>query len=926
MAYFPAAMSALLDAIRSDAATRLALPAGVHPRTEAGRFQKYLQLETHRLKLAHRKGGGGREVCRARAAVLDELLRHLLEGWRAGTPAAELEQAPRHAVVATGGYGRGELNPSSDLDVMFLYEGPPPSPRNPPWFLGPIAEGFLFDLGLRVGHFARTIADCVRVANAELQVKTSLLEARLVCGDAPLFERLERVMQAKCVRGHEHAYLEARLADQQARRAKFGNAVCLQEPNVKNGCGGLRDYQNLLWMACFKYGSRTLSDLRERDLIGADEEKTLEQAYDFLLRVRNELHYHTGRAADVLTRNLQPAIAHNLGYHERSLSRRVERFMGHYYSHARQLHLITRTLEERLALLPQPRRLPRLKDFLRERRRNASYVVDGFKFVDGAVVAAQPTVFAQQPARLMRVFRHAQQRGLTLHPELAQSLRNELHRVDRHFRADPHVHKTFLEILNQRGNVAPTLRRMHEVGLLGAFLPCFGKLTCRVQHEFFHQYTIDEHTLVCLEKLDRIWAAKEPPLGPYAEVFAQVERPYLLYLAMLLHDTGKSSDAGRHADTGSRMAASVARRLGLEPSEAQTLRHLVQHHLTMVLFSQRRDLDDPGEIRRFAAEAPTMDLLNQLTLITVADSLATSDKLWNGFKDTLLWTLYRRAAQVLSGSAEFLRAEEQQRERLEQQVRELLGQAVGAAEVPAHFASLPPRYFLLRGAAEIAEEIRLIHRFLERQLCDRDEALEPVTAWHHEPDRGYSLVRVCTWDRPGLFSLVAGTLTAAGLNILSAEIFTRQDNIALDTFYVTAADTGALADPAAVRSFERLLQEVALGKADVGERIRTMRRAQPLYRADHGEPPTTRIRFDNQSSETRTILEVETEDRVGLLHALSSALFELGVDISVAKIATDRGSAFDTFYVSDRNQPKIVDPQRQRQIEAALRAALPRLE
>ena len=361
----------------------------------------------------------------------------------------------------------------------------------------------------------------------------------------------------------------------------------------------------------------------------------------------------------------------------------------------------------------------------------------------------------------MRVFRLAQQRGLALDPGLEQLVRQEVTRVGAAFRADPRVHQTFLEMLNQRGNVAPVLRAMHELGLLGAYLPAFGRLTCLVQHEFFHQYTADEHTLVCLEKLDEIAATKDGPLAACGEILAKaVERPYLLYLALLLHDAGKARSTGDHAADGGRIAASVAKRLGLDTASAATLRLLVRHHLAMVSVSQRRDLEEPAEIRRFAALVGSVDHLNLLTLLTIADSLGTSDKLWNGFKHALLMTLYQRTSEVLTGGLEFIQAESRQRERMASAVRALLPRDFPADELAAHFDRMPARYFGLREAKAIATDLELAHRFLERALAETENPLEPVTSWQHDPDRGYSVMRVATWDRAGLFSRVCGSLTA----------------------------------------------------------------------------------------------------------------------------------------------------------------------
>ncbi len=916
-------MQELIKKIETDAAVRLLLPPGRLATQELPRYKAFLKVETHRLKMQHRAGGGGLEICRARAAILDVLLRYL---WQAAKDTFSVENQkafPSLALVGIGGYGRAELNPHSDVDFMFLHDKQVAASRPTP-HLARIIDGLLYplwDIGLKVGYSVRTVDECVKVANSDMQSKTSLIEARLIIGDEALFRRFQKTLEAKCVSGHEDEYIRMRLADQAARRNKFGNSASMQEPNIKNGCGGLRDYQNLLWMAFFKYRTRSLKDLQAHELIAETEPKQLEAAYDFLLRVRTEMHYHVNRAMDVLGKSLQPAVAHNLGYRERSPSKRIEQFMREVYSHSRNIFLITRTLEQRLALLPQPRRLS-LRSLLPDTRRRSAEPIDGFKVLDSEIHAASPKVFREQPRRLMRVFLYAQQRGVKLHPDLAQMIRNQLGLVDRSFQSDEHVRETFLTILNQRGNVAPILRAMHEVDLLGKYLPEFGRLTCLVQHEFYHQYTADEHTLMCLEQLDRVWEAKEPPYRPYAPLFQRLERPYLLYLGLLLHDVGKPEGHGNHSEVSANLALRVARRLGLDGSATHTLRLLIENHLLMASTSQRRDLDDPGVVRRFAKHVQNTENLNLLALHTFVDSQATSDKLWNGFKDSLLWALYAKAVTLLSGG-EFVRAEEKQRELLMEEVRRLAPAEISAEELHAHFASLPARYFQIHTSREVLEDFKLAHRFLRLQVSDEENALAPVVNWHDEPDRACNGVKVCTWDRAGLFRKIAGSLSAAGLNILSAQIFTRSDGIVLDTFYAQDARSGNLAGTDQRAAFEEVIKRALTGEElDFHALIAQRKISRPLYQAYTGEHLQTRIALDNESSETRTVIEIETEDRLGLLYTISEALAKLELDIAAAKISTERGAAFDNFYVRELNGQKVMAPARQRQIEHVLRQAI----
>ena len=925
-------MPTLLDKIKANAAARLLLPENRLPAQELARYQNFLKVETHRLKIAHRGGLGGHEVCQGRAAMFDVLLRHILEAVIQNSPEVKGVRLPPFGLVAIGGYGRAELNPFSDIDIMFLHDGAMVVRGKPQPFFSALLDGLLYtlwDMGLKVGHSVRSVDEAVSVANGDMQSKTSLIEARLIMGDEALFKSLQKAILAKCVAGHEDAYIAARLDDQNTRRAKYGNSASMQEPNIKNGCGGLRDYQNLVWMTFFKYRTRSLLELEQKELIGAGERKQLEAAYGYLLRVRNELHYQVDRPVDALTKSLQPSVAHQLGYTDRSPSKRLEEFMRDFYNHTRNIDLITRTVEQRLALLPEPRFLDSFRQILTKRsEKKRELIVDGFRILDGYIHPGSGRVFKDQPRRLMRVFLHARQRNLKIHPDLAQMIRAHLPMVDRSFLKDEHVRETFLEILNQRGNVAPALRSMHELGFLGKFIPEFGRLTCLVQHEFYHQYTTDEHTLVCLEKLDQVWEATADPFREYTAIFQSLDQPFVLYLALLLHDSGKAYRSGRHEETGSQLALRVARRLGLDGKTTHTLSLIIECHLLMAQVSQRRDLADPMVIRNFAQQIQSSEHLVLLALHTFADSMGTSDQLWNGFKDSLLWTLYNKARQVLDGGTDFIRAEARQRELLAQQVRRLSPPSFGHEEIEAHFNHLPARYFQINPAPAIFRDLAMVHRFMHLQVSDRDEALVPVVNWHNEPDRGYTAVHICTWDRTGLFAKITGSLTAASLNILTAEIITRNDGIILDTFFVKDAKTGLLAKREEKELFETILKDVLnAGATDLDALIAGQRKdgTASIYKSVEGERMPTTLAFDNVTSESRTVMDVETEDRVGLLYAISQALHDLDLDLSVAKIVTEKGAAIDSFYVAEEDGSKIVAPDRQKQIERKLRSAIAKL-
>lgn len=943
-------MSKLLESLRAEAAKQLPLPPGRRPCQEVMRYQRYLQRSRLRTRYAHNQGASGREVVQALALAVDLVFQHAFEAAGALPEYAGRGRSARCAIVALGGYGRRELSPHSDIDVQFLHESGDLQKGDRPAFLALLEESWLYNVFPKVQSVVRTPAESVAAGNQDLRSKTSLIEARWVCGDERLFARLQRRVISGCVAGQENAYVEQRLADQAERRRRFGNTPFLQEPNVKNGCGGLRDYQNLVWLSFFRYRTAGTAELQQRQLISAAEQADLDRAYDFLLRIRNDLHFRSERPHDVLLKAVQPAVARAMGYLDGSPSKRVDRLMRAYYGHVRTIHDLTRNVEERLALLPQPGRLPRLGDLLRARRRRAAYEVDGFKFVDGQVLPVSGRIFRERPSRLMQAFFNAQRRRLRLHPELLQLVRDHVALVTPAFRKDPGVAQMFLELLKARGQVGGCLRQMHEARFLGAYLPAFGRLTARVQHEFFHQYTVDEHTLVCLEKLDAVWHEQTPSLRPYTEMFRHLERPELLYLALLLHDAGKGE--GRdHAERGARIGATVCRQLHLDDAGARRVQFLIRQHLAMVSTSQKRNLGDPHVIETFARLVGDLENLRALALLTLADSMGTSDQLWTTFKDALLLTLYQRTREHLEGQGAVVA--EAERTRLLEEVHRAAPADLPADEIQAHFDRVPPRYFLHALAADVLADLRIAHEFLQAQVLATGAPLAPIVHGQVAEARGCSVVRCCTWDRPGLFAKLAGAFTAARLNILGAEIYTRTDDLAIDTFYVTDADTGAPATPRVMERFRALARAALTAPATSPEAPPTL----PLTAAGDagvpsasaaeggrapaepapagpalkppgaapvplGDPFRTSVVFDNHSSPSHTIIEIETEDRLGLLHTIATVLAGLGVDIALARIHTSNGGASDAFYVSEAGGKPILGAARQKEIRSALLAAI----
>lgn len=915
-------MPSLLEKAEASAKKLLRLKEKPSGSVELPKYRNFLKVESHRLKIEHRAGGEGLVVARARAKVLDLVVQSLYSEILQLQPQPEMDSS-RLAIVAYGGYGRGELNPCSDLDVMILHNQADLNRSKKYQWLVDFCQTFflsLTDIRLKILPVTRSIRDCVKVANEDVQSKTALIETRLIAGDEKLFAEMTKTILSQCVISHEKAYIRERLEDQRIRREKYGDTPYLQEPNIKNGCGGLRDYQNLLWMAFFKKRCRSIDDLLDKGIIDQSEYRQLTTAYDYLLRVRNEMHYLTNRPEEILRRSIQPRVAYYLGFKEPSPSKRLEEFMHQVYTHLRNIYLLSRTLEKRMALFPETKRFGNLSKFISRRK---PITTDGFEFKGNQVILSNPRAFKEQPRRLMRVFLYAQQRGLTIHPDLDYEIRSHLQLVDRSFVQDKNVQETFIEILNQRGNVARTLRSMHEVGLLGKFIPEFGKLTGKVQHEFYHVYTADEHTIVCIEHLDRIWEAKNTPYKHYTRMFERLDRPYLLYLALILHDTGKVDTSKKgHSSDGAKLSNRVGKRLGLERSDIATLRFLVEEHLTMATVSQRRDLDDPDVIQHHAILSQNTEHVDLLTLLTFADSMGTSKDMWNGFKDSLLRTLHYRCFEALSTDTTQRVARHKLRSNLRRKVEPKLSRSIHSDEIDAHFDTLPDRYFRTTKPEEAAEDLERVHRFMSRQTRLNEHSLDPVVTWHQERNRGYSILHVATWDYPRIFAKLSGALAATGINILSANIFSRTDGIILDTFRVVDVVSGALVGKERREDFHDNVINILMNQVDLDRKVRKAPKAAPLYQSLEDEKIETTIDFDNDTSQRRTIIDIDTEDRVGLLYVIATTLAELELDLSVAKISTERGAAIDSFYVKEADGAKLLEKSRQEEVRLALERSI----
>jgi [protein-PII] uridylyltransferase len=875
---------------------RIEKHAGTADRIAA--LKKFLKIETQRLHLRHRFGVGGAPVVAARSLIVDLVIQRM-----AGLVAAEKgfgeEDSEEFAVVALGGYGRQELAPCSDIDLLFLHGR---------WDAARAAEMseailyLLWDAGLSVGHSCRSLGECLSIAREDEVSRNSLLDARLLWGSRELFASLARKLDESVVSRGRRDILRGLAEERAARYQKFGATACLQEPNVKESAGGLRDLHSLLWVTRVAYGHSTLPELVAAGLMPERDAKALGAAYEFLLRVRNELHFITGRRTDQLSLDLQRQVARDLGYADTATQQASEVFMRDYYLHARRLHRLSAAHAQRaLARQEKSRWLSRWRQA----------AVGGFVMRDGAL-DLEENGSTWDASRLLLAFSYAQATGAGFSPDLQDRLQEQLPLVNRAFRSSEDAARAFLKMLRVRGKASAALRQMHELGFLGKYLPEFGRVTCLVQHDLYHKFTVDEHTLRAIEVLDELAYSRSKTLERYRQLYGEVKDPATLHLGLLMHDIGKGLGGG-HTEKGIAIAERVCERLHVDGAAKEQVIFLVRQHLTMSHISQRRDLSDDKVIRTFAEQVGTVENLRLLTLLTYADINAVGPGVWSEWKDTLLWELYAKAHAVLAPPPDADDAVE----RLRAHIAQMLSSEVGVDEVREHFRLLPRDYARQTSPQTIIEHVRLAHALNSRLVR---------TSWRVNQQAHCTDLHVCARNRRGLFAAIAGTLTAQGVNILSVHLNTRQDGVAVDTFKVTDTVGEPLTDPARWEQIDAELKRALAGESDVAAAVEKRLRAnnsrlRRKSRSAAGAALSTRFNWDNESSDRSTILEVRAGDRLGLAYKIASTLSALNLDIGFAKVATEKHLALDIFYVTDAAGAKLADDALPA-IEAEVRKAL----
>ena len=847
----------------------------------------------------------GRRCAAGLSHFQDELTRVLYDYtvahvYRATNPS----DAERMAIVATGGYGRGLLAPGSDIDLLFLL------PYKQTAWGESVAEHMLYvlwDLGFKVGHATRTVDQCIKMSS-DITVRTSMLDARLIHGDAQLYSEFEDRFRSEVVAGTARDFIDAKMEEHDNRHRQAGERRYRVEPNVKEGKGGLRDLHTLHWLSKYLYGQGVGAATVAAGIFRPDEVATFRRCEDFLWTVRCFLHFASGRAEETLTFDVQPWLASQLGYNDRGGLRGVERFMKHYFLIAKEVGDLTTILCSALEM-QQLKASPGFGRFLRPlnwKQRRQLRVRTDFRIDNDRLNVADPDVFKRDPVNLVRFFAEAHLSNSFLHPDAIRLLRHSKRLIDDDFRANPEANRIFIELLTGHANPEMSLRRMNEAGVLGRFVPEFGRVVGMTQFNMYHSYTIDEHlvrTVGMLADIERGGASDELPLS--TEIIGSVKNRRALYVAAFLHDVGKGY-VEDHSVVGARIARKLCPRLGLTPAETETCVWLIDQHLTMSNIAQSRDLSDPKTIRDFADVVQSPERLKLLMLLTVADIRAVGPGVWNGWKGQLLRTLYYETEPLVAGGHTQVKRSQRIAE-AQAALRQSLGdwpQAEVDRYVERHF----PDYWLRTDAARRVEHARLLQRAEE-------EGLQVAADTRTDAFTAITELTVVAPNHPRLLSLFAGACAAAGANIAGAHIMTTRDGYALDTFLLN-------------RAFNADEDELRRGKR-IGDLIHRLLRGDAwldTLLAERGPPPRRFMAFtvepdviiNNALSDQFTVIEVAGRDRPGLLYELTSTLSNLMLDITSAHVTTFGEKAVDVFYVTDLTGRKIDSDPRQEAIRTRL--------
>lgn len=847
-------------------------------------------------------GAGGVETARLISGVTDEVITALwdfttVHVFRARNPT----EGERLAVMAVGGYGRGALAPFSDIDLLFV------RPYKETAHTESVIEFMLYalwDLGFKVGHASRTVDECVKLSRADMTIRTSILEARRLAGDPELARSLQKRFRAEVVRGTGAEFVAAKLKERDERHARAGASRFMVEPNVKEGKGGLRDLHTLFWIAQYLHSAEDRDAVLRMDMFLGREVRVFIRAFDFLESVRAHLHFASGRPEERLTFDLQPEIARRMGYHDRPRrdgdnTPAVERFMRRYFLIAKDVGVLTRAFSAKLEadhMKSSPRGLLRM---LPGKPAGPVALEGGFVLDGGRISVAGPEVFERDPVNLLRLFQLSDARDLDLHPDAFTAVTRHLGLITSRVRRDPAAARVFLDILARSRKPRRMLELMNEAGLLGRYLPEFGHIVAKMQFNMYHCYTVDEHTLRAVGVINDVAEgrlADDHPLS--TQIMPLIEDREALFLAMLLHDTGKGGVGGQEK-AGARAARSACERLGLDRHRIDLVAWLVEHHLVMSDYAQKRDVADPATVAAFAGIVQTPERLRMLEVLTVADIRAVGPGVWNGWKGQLIRELYGATETIFRGgrTSDAAGVARRRQEAIAYDARTAL--VTGEPDARLWATAMEDAYFVAFSRAEQIQHLKLSRR----AVVSGGAAAEATVL----ADRNAAEIVVTAWDRRGLFADLALTIARLGGNVVGARIFTSTTGAALDVFYVQdhAGQPFGEGNPKHLRRLVEALERAACGEVPPSE---------PRRSGDQGRASAfaiaSSVTIDNEASQHATVVEASGRDRPGLVEALARAMSDSSLSIQSAHVHSHGERAVDAFYVVTGTGGKLLDPDR----------------
>lgn len=882
----------------------------------------YIERARSLMLERHRAGASGQELVSAYTTLVDHLIRRIFEAASRDYIERYPSLNPSCTLVAHGGYGRAELNPQSDIDLLFLYN----------WKVTPYVEAVaekvlytLWDAGLTVGHATRGVADSMRMALKDMKIRTSLLDARYLCGDEALYAEFDKAVEDTLAKKNGDRFIREKLAESSERHERYGGSVYLLEPDIKESEGGLRDIHTALWIAKMKLRIRTLDDLAPRGVLNEADLATLKSARDFIWRIRNELHFHSKKHQDQLTFEEQEIVAQALGFRDNGKMKGVEAFMRAYYIEASQISRVATLIIHRLT---EPSEPAQWQWRGRPGGVAGTEVSPGVILSRGSLWMTQPSVLSSNPETLVAIFAEAQKNKVEISHEARELIRQRLDLVDDDFRHSPAVNALFLGILKYKERVYETLTEMHSAGVLGALLPEFGRLLCMALHDLYHIYTVDQHSLRLVKELERLKAGEfREQLPLLTQLARETEKIEILYLGLLFHDIGKGLGGG-HSEKGRDIAREIAGRIGLNVDDREQLEFLVRHHLLFAHTAFRRDIEDEKLVLDFARTMGNASNLKMLYLLTYADMKSVGPQVWNHWKASLLEQLYLSALQTLEALEKGeVRTDDriEKIHRIQTRLKSQLAPRHPPERIRAFFDSMPERYFLSTPEEEIPSHFELIERFdrltAPRKIEGQFTGQGFVSTVRHMAEKEFSEMAICTTDRPGLFASIAGVFAAMGLDIVSARIVTRKDGLILDVFRISHAGMpDAVMRPEKWEQVRSLLEGVLGGATDVARLVEQSGRPS-LFKKRAPKVPTA-VYIDNRAAEDFTIIDVYTQDRIGVLFTITHTLHRLGLSIHLAKISTNVDQVADVFYVTDEHGGKIHDAARLDAIRDDLRQTL----